>query len=218
MAFLLQRSAGEADVPATIRARARHSDKYAAHLVVEPPNSSPYKEAATVIGRHHVATFAHGGHEEWMLGQHLQIAVHCPDAPRRMFVDGKVVYKNPTKDVAILEVQHELPPPELDFGVVAGDKYYVHGQSTHAQPDGTSISHGVVAVTVPDACDHIRGDIVPGAGDSGGGCFSVHTGKLVAMVVGVDPRALKAVLVPAAILRGILTDLSATSGAAGAAT
>ncbi len=75
MAFLLQRGAGEADVPATIRARARHSDKYAAHLVVEPPNSSPYKEAATVIGRHHVATFAHGGHEEWTLGQQLQVGV-----------------------------------------------------------------------------------------------------------------------------------------------
>ncbi|EFJ39581.1 hypothetical protein VOLCADRAFT_108573 [Volvox carteri f. nagariensis] len=211
-------AAGGTDMTATIRARACYSSKYAAHLVVEPPNSPPYKEAATVVGPHHVATFAHGRHENWTLGQQMQIAVHCPDADRRVLVDSTVVCIKPIQDVAILEVQRKLVPPVLDFGVSAGDKYYVHGQSTQAQADATSISHGMVVVTEPDVHSHIRGDIVAGVGDSGGGCFSVDTGKLVAMVVGSDTRTNKAILVPTAVICSILSDLSATSGAAGAAT
>ncbi|EFJ39603.1 hypothetical protein VOLCADRAFT_108566 [Volvox carteri f. nagariensis] len=162
--------------------------------------------------------FAHGRHGKWTLGQQMQIAVHCPDADRRVLVDSTVVRINPIQDVAILEVQRKLVPPVLDCGVSAGDKYYVHGQSTQAQADATSISHGMVAATELDAHSHIRGDIVAGAGDSGGGCFSVDTGKLVAMVVGSDTRTNKAILVPSAVICSILSDLSATLGAAGAAT
>ncbi|EFJ40402.1 hypothetical protein VOLCADRAFT_99822 [Volvox carteri f. nagariensis] len=101
-------AAGGTDVTATIRARACYSSKYAAHLVVEPPNYPPYKEAATVVGPHHVAMFAHGRHGKWTLGQQMQIAVHCPDTDRRVLVDSTVVRINPIQDVAILELRLRL--------------------------------------------------------------------------------------------------------------
>ncbi len=63
--------AGEADVRATIKKRAPCSAKYAAHLVV--PASPPYKEAATVVGPHHVATYAHEGHSSWQCEQTVPV-------------------------------------------------------------------------------------------------------------------------------------------------
>ncbi|KAG2441399.1 hypothetical protein HYH02_009988 [Chlamydomonas schloesseri] len=204
----LPAAAGESDVLATIKARVPCSAKYAAHLVV--PALPPYKEAATVVGPHHVATFAHKPHEKWTIGLKQQVSVHCPQEDRRTSVAAEVVYHNIDKDVAILkQVERELASPVLDSAVTAGDKYYVHGQSTQVQADDTSISHGMVAATELDAKSHIRGDIVAGAGDSGGGCFSVATGKLIAMVVRTDPVGLKAVLLPIAVISSILADLSA---------
>ncbi|KAG2428106.1 hypothetical protein HYH02_014454 [Chlamydomonas schloesseri] len=165
------------DVRATTKKRAPCSAKYAVHLMV--PASPPYKEAATVVGPRHVATYAHEDHLSWQ-SLRSQVAVHCPDEDRRTHVDATVVYHDKDKDVVILEVQRELAAPVLDTAISAGDMYYVHGhgQSTAAQEaDATSISHGRVAATELDALSHrgdIRGDMTWGKGDySGGGCFSV---------------------------------------------
>jgi hypothetical protein len=67
-----------------------------------------------------------------------------------------------------------------------------------AQADASSMSHGVVSATQMDACQHVRGDIRSGAGDSGGGVFATNSGKLIAVCVGVDDIAKKAVFAPMA--------------------
>ncbi|KAG2487026.1 hypothetical protein HYH03_014272 [Edaphochlamys debaryana] len=210
--------ASEGGVLADIKARLPCSSKYAAHLLVPTkPSLPPHKEAATVVGPHHVATYAHEGHSGWTEKHKVQVFVHCPHEDRRVPVDAEVVYHNTTTDIAILEVQRELPAPVLDSAASAGDKYYIHGQSTQAQADATSISHGMVAATELDAYGHIRGDIVAGAGDSGGGCFSVATGKLIAMVVGSDHKTNKVILVPIATISSILAGLSAQKAPGAAA-
>ncbi|KAG2451124.1 hypothetical protein HYH02_004392 [Chlamydomonas schloesseri] len=124
------------------------------------------------------------------------VAVHCPGEDRRTHVNATVVYHDKDKDVAILEVQRELAAPVLDTGDFC---------PCHAAPT----SHGMVAATELDALSHIRGDITSGKGDSGGGCFSVATGKLMAMVVGSDETTKKAIMVPIAVISSILTDLAA---------
>jgi hypothetical protein len=91
--------------------------------------------------------------------------------------------------------------------VSPGDRYYLHGQSTQAQADSSSISHGVIAATELDAHGHIRGDMPSGYGDSGGGCFSIETGKLIAINVGRDDVAHKALLVPSAVIQHMLAQL-----------
>lgn len=105
------------------------------------------------------------------------------------------------------QVDEELPAPVLDAAVSPGDRYYLHGQSTQAQADSSSVSHGVISATELDPLSHIRGDMPSGTGDSGGGCFSVETGKLIAMNVGRDGPAHKAVLVPSAVIMQMLATL-----------
>lgn len=41
-----------------------------------------------------------------------------------------------------------------------------------------------IASTTPDKNDHMRGDTPSSVGDSGGGCFSLETGMLIAVCVG----------------------------------
>jgi hypothetical protein len=110
-----------------------------------------------------------------------------------------------------LQVNEELPEPVLDSCISPGQEYYIHGQSTQAcqstqaQADDTSISHGIVSATKLDAQCHIRGDGVTGRGDSGAGCFSVATGALVGMIVGRDEQGQKAVIVPTTAICAALT-------------
>ena len=111
------------------------------------------------------------------------------------------------------QVNEELAAPVLDAAVSPGDRYYLHGRSTQAQSDSSSISHGVISATELDQLSHIRGDVPSGIGDSGGGCFSVETGKLIAMNVGRDEDAHKAVLLPSATIMPMLAAL--VSGTAG---
>lgn len=73
-----------------------------------------------------------------------------------------------------------------------------------AQGDLSSVSHGRIAATEPDALRHVRGDIVSGQGDSGGGVFAVNSGKLIAMCVGADQRGSKAVFVPMATVMHVV--------------
>jgi hypothetical protein len=105
------------------------------------------------------------------------------------------------------QVDDALAAPVLDAGVSAGEPYYLHGQSTQAQGDSSSVSHGVIAATELDARSHIRGDAPSGMGDLGGGCFSVATGKLIAINVGRDDAAHKAVLLPSAAIHHMLVRL-----------
>ncbi len=101
---------------------------------------------------------------------------------------------------ARVQVAAPLEGPVLDTGIGAGDDYYIHGQSTQAQADAGSIRHGMLSATEPDQWAHIRGDLTPGLGDSGAGCFAVKTGKLVGMIVGADDVARTAVMIPAAVI------------------
>lgn len=71
-------------------------------------------------------------------------------------------------------------------------------ERTQAQPDDSSVSHGKIAATEPDELCHVRGDVESGRGDSGGGVFSLLSGKLVAVCIGNDPVGNKAVMVPMA--------------------
>jgi hypothetical protein len=106
------------------------------------------------------------------------------------------------------QVDDDLPAPVLDAAVSPGERYYLHGQSPQAQADSSSVSHGVIAATELDSLSHIRGDMPSGIGDSGGGCFSLETGKLIALNVGRDDVAHKAVLVPSAVIMHMLAQLS----------
>ncbi len=69
----------------------------------------------------------------------------------------------------------------------------------------------MVSATQMDAHQHVRGDIPSGAGDSGGGVFATNSGKLVAVCVGVDDTAKKAVFAPMAAVEHFVHNLSAAS-------
>jgi hypothetical protein len=70
-----------------------------------------------------------------------------------------------------------------------------------------SVSHGSISTTAPDKNGFIRGDTASLPGESGGGCFSAETGKLVAMNVAADTKhGNRAVLLP---VSGLVTLLSA---------
>ena len=47
---------------------ASYTSRFAAHI----PTPSG-KAAATVVGRRHLATYAHGAHSSWTLGQKMQV-------------------------------------------------------------------------------------------------------------------------------------------------
>lgn len=78
---------------------------------------------------------------------------------------------------------------------------------SQAQGDATSVSHGRIAATELDTYGHVRGDILPGGGDSGGAVFSAVTGKLIGMCVGADHNCHKSVLVPSTIIQRELAAL-----------
>jgi hypothetical protein len=105
------------------------------------------------------------------------------------------------------QVDEELAAPVLDVALSPGDRYYLHGQSAQAQADSSSISHGIISATELDSLSHIRGDMLSGTGDLSGGCFSVETGRLIAITVGRDELAHKAVLVPSAVIMHLLATL-----------
>jgi hypothetical protein len=71
------------------------------------------------------------------------------------------------------------------------------------------VSHGVVSATQLDTHLHVRGDIQSGAGDSGGGVFATDSGKLIAVCVGVDDIAKKAVFAPIAAVLLFVNSLPA---------
>lgn len=59
---------------AVVKRRCKHSSKYAAHLSVRGPGGREVaREAATVVGPRHLATFAHPPHDQWVVGQKLQV-------------------------------------------------------------------------------------------------------------------------------------------------
>lgn len=105
----------------------------------------------------------------------------------------------------LVQVPEALKAPPLDAQLSPGQRYFILGQSAQAQPDASSVSHGIIAATQPDACSHVRGDTKAGLGDLGAGCFAVDTGRLIGMIVGVDPNAHKSVLVPGAVIAHALS-------------
>ncbi|KAG2427203.1 hypothetical protein HXX76_010920 [Chlamydomonas incerta] len=237
-------------------ARVQRSEQFTAHLLAAPPASPPPHnatttitngttsttttttttssgnrlEAATVVGRHHLATYAREGHAAWKMGDKVQAIVHCPVENRRVGADAVVVFKSPVLDLAILEVQRELSAPVLDCALSLGEGYYMLGQPAQPQPalqqqqptqqpaQGQQAGgppppvscRGLVAATELDAHCHIRGDVVAGEGDCGGGCFSVATGRLIGLAVG--PHAHKeegrVALIPIAAIAGLLVEIA----------
>lgn len=85
-----------------------------------------------------------------------------------------------------------------------GQRYFVLGQSSQAQPDETSVTHGMIAAAELDTRCHVRGDIPVGVGDSGAGAFSVDTGALIGMSVGTDHLTHKAILLPSSVIQSKL--------------
>lgn len=59
----------ESDVIVTVERRLPTTATYAAHIIVDGGD----KEAAVVVGRNHVATFAHARHEGWHEGFQVQV-------------------------------------------------------------------------------------------------------------------------------------------------
>jgi hypothetical protein len=108
----------------------------------------------------------------------------------------------------LMQVDRPLQAPILDAQMSPGQRYFVLGQSAQAQADASAVSHGVIAATQLDGLGHVRGDKKPGAGDSGGGCFAVDTGRLIGMVVGADHITEKAVLVPCSIIQYALRKIA----------
>lgn len=103
------------------------------------------------------------------------------------------------------QVEEELEAPVLSGQLYGGQRYFVLGQSAQAQPDDVSVSHAQISAVVLDELSHVRGDIMAGQGDSGGGAFAVDTGALIGMVVGSDVKTRKAVLLPSSIISGVIT-------------
>ncbi|PNW85463.1 hypothetical protein CHLRE_03g187600v5 [Chlamydomonas reinhardtii] len=201
-------AAANAEPPPTFASMASYTSRFAAHI----PTPSG-KAAATVVGRRHLATYAHGAHSSWTLGQKMQVAVHSPYADRRQHVEAEVVYKSVRIDLVLLEVQQDLPCPELEAGTPAGDTFIIHGQlSPHPalreNYDNTCVCHGWVAATSPDNRSHIRGHSSSGGADSeGGGCFDVATGRLFAIAMAAISGSNAVTMLPVIVIVPILAGL-----------
>lgn len=115
---------------------------------------------------------------------------------------------SPRPHTHVCQVAEPLEPAVLSGVLFPGQRYFVLGQSSQAQPDESSVTHGRIAAAELDARCHVRGDIPAGVGDSGGGVFSVDTGALIGIVVDTHHETHKAVLLPSSVIQSKLPILT----------
>lgn len=112
--------------------------------------------------------------------------------------------KYPHSDIIFLRLDKTLKAdavPQRDSTLYPGCPYILCGSSNRSHDKPYSISHGSISTTRSDSRGFIRGDTASNIGDSGGGCFSLDTGSLIAINVGSDDNNLnRAMLVPVAQL------------------
>jgi hypothetical protein len=56
--------------------RAECSTKYAAHMMGQSSQTRLIKSSAVVVDQHHLATYSHGDHEGWKVGDTVQVKVY----------------------------------------------------------------------------------------------------------------------------------------------
>lgn len=165
----------------------------------------------TVYDQDYVVTFAHMEHLQWKAGDKVQLFLNDPTGSCPMEVQATVeaIYKN--IDIVFLRLEKPLEEkdvPQRDDALFPGCAYVVCGSSNRSHIMPFSISHGCISTTRPDSLGHIRGDSPSAPGDSGGGCFSVDTGCLIAINLGNDTNNPgKAVLLPVAQLDALRASL-----------
>ena len=80
---------------------------------------------------------------------------------------------------------------QIDRGRCPGSFLDRHPRPCHqVLSDAVSTGHGQIAATeyIPGGALHIRGDTLSGLGDSGGGVFSKHTGKVMFLFFNSEHR------------------------------
>uniref|UniRef100_A0A6T8R416 Peptidase S1 domain-containing protein n=1 Tax=Chlamydomonas leiostraca TaxID=1034604 RepID=A0A6T8R416_9CHLO len=195
-----------------IRGRLPNASKHMAHLLCDANDPAKGREAATVVSQDTLVTFAHETHGSWHIGKKVTVMAHDEHNSHRRPISCTVAGIDKTLDVVALKAHESgaLVAPDVDSTLYAGLSYFLLGQSTQAQSDPSSVSHGVVSATQLDAHLHVRGDIQSGVGDSGGGVFATHSGKLIAMCVGADKQTKKAVFAPIAPVLQFVNSLATT--------
>jgi hypothetical protein len=147
------------------------------------------KTAATVLGGSFLATYAHGDHVPWGLA-----TVHTYIASDGSTFEARVVVRDDSKDVIILQSDLDAEAPPIRFAIFEGVEYLLlGGNARHLQHAG-SCTHGCIGTTAPDAHLHVRGDAPSARGDAGGGLFLTVSGHLIGMNVACDEHQ-RAVLV-----------------------
>ncbi|KAG2431485.1 hypothetical protein HXX76_009499 [Chlamydomonas incerta] len=143
---------------------------------------------------------------EAVVGQGLELYVNDPSAPQQRRVDAEVFKILPLSDLLYVKLKGgaEVEAPPKDHFVGCGSEYLLLAASSPSHPSRYSISHGRISSTDIDRDANIRGDTPSNPGDSGGGCFSVETGKLVAINLGRVEAEGKAVLKPVSTVMGLL--------------
>lgn len=210
---------GTASMPKDERARA--ASKYMGYVL--GPDGKP--GAVTILDARHAVTYAHGSHAEWKTnGPPLNVYINNPSADKPRPVKAQVKVKADKMDFIVLQLDvDELDVPALDNDTRPGEPYMLLGYSNMSvvatgpqgewikpAPEGyASVSHGSIASSIPDKYGRVRGDTPCSPGDSGGGVFSLKTGKLIAINIGreklMSERAeakdgFKSMLVPVSVL------------------
>ncbi|EFJ51108.1 hypothetical protein VOLCADRAFT_88419 [Volvox carteri f. nagariensis] len=161
----------------------------------------------TPIFKRILVTYCHGSKSDLQPGQEIEVWANDSDGDMQQLVKARVLGLYPRSQILLCSTAKPINAPNLDISVRAGEPYIMLGCSNRSQKDPFSISHGCISTTTPDANGFIRGDTAPVPGDSGGGCFSAETGKLVAINVAADTRnGNRAVLVPVSAMISILVD------------
>ncbi|KXZ54181.1 hypothetical protein GPECTOR_5g277 [Gonium pectorale] len=168
--------------------------------------STSGRRAFTPLASRLLVTYAHGSHESYKVGMELDVLVNDGTSDKQRRVKARVLGIHSKLDVIFCATAEPIEAPELDFSVRPGEPYLLVGCSNMSGKP-FSISHGLISTTLPDKKDRIRGDTPSLPGESGGGCFSAETGKLIAINLATDQKhGDRAALLTVASLRMLLRE------------